>query len=74
MLLHPTVKDGAKELPKGQFRLKVMDKRKKTIIKKKQKEEEAVEFDYSEGFGGFPDDVDLTKNIGCASNSKKKKK
>jgi hypothetical protein len=41
--------------------------------KKKEKEEIAEEWDFSEGFGGIPEDVDLTKNIGCASNSKKKK-
>ncbi|MCH7397286.1 hypothetical protein MM236_04770 [Belliella sp. DSM 107340] len=43
--------------------------------KKEQKnEEEAEEWDFSEGFGGIPDDVDLTRNIGCASDSKKGKK
>ncbi|MCH7414173.1 hypothetical protein MM213_11790 [Belliella sp. R4-6] len=43
--------------------------------KKGQKnEEEAEEWDFSEGFGGIPDDVDLTRNIGCASDSKKGKK
>lgn len=44
---------------------------------KKQKikvtEKEAEEWDFSEGFGGIPDDVDLTRNIGCASESKKKR-
>lgn len=39
---------------------------------KEDKEEQAEEWDFSEGFGGIPDDVDLTRNIGCASNSKKK--
>lgn len=44
---------------------------------KKQKikvtEKEAEEWDFSEGFGGIPDDVNLTRNIGCASESKKKR-
>jgi len=39
----------------------------------KEKELEVDEFDFSEGFGGIPSDVEFTKNIGCASNSKKKK-
>lgn len=41
--------------------------------KKKVNEEQAEEWDFSEGFGGIPDDVDLTRNIGCASDSKKRK-
>lgn len=46
---------------------------------KKQKKvapklEESEEWDFSEGFGGIPGEVDLTKNVGCASGSKKKKK
>ncbi len=44
--------------------------KKKTI----KKEEVAEDWDFSDGFGGIPDNVDLTKNIGCASNSKKKKR
>ncbi|MFD2035880.1 hypothetical protein ACFSKL_13840 [Belliella marina] len=40
----------------------------------RKKEKEAEEWDFSEGFGGIPDDVDLTRNIGCASDSKKGKK
>ena len=32
------------------------------------------EVDYSEGFGGIPENVSLTKNIGCASDSKDKDK
>ena len=45
------------------------------MAKKKEdvKENEAEEWDFSEGFGGIPDDVDLTRNIGCASDSKKGK-
>lgn len=46
---------------------------KKDGQKKKIIEEEAEEWDFSEGFGGIPDDVDLTRNIGCASDSKKGK-
>ncbi|WP_168196215.1 hypothetical protein [Echinicola soli] len=41
---------------------------------KKKQQEEAAEWDLSEGFGGIPEDVELTKNIGCASNSRKKNK
>lgn len=37
-------------------------------------EEFADDWDFSEGFGGIPEDVDLTKNIGCASDGKKKTK
>jgi hypothetical protein len=37
---------------------------------KKIIEDEMVsEIDFSEGFGGIPENVSLTKNIGCASNS-----
>ena len=45
------------------------------MAKKKEdvKENEAEEWDFSEGFGGIPDDVELTRNIGCASDSKKSK-
>jgi hypothetical protein len=32
------------------------------------------EWDFSEGFGGIPQDVDLTKNIGCTSGRKKSRK
>lgn len=39
--------------------------------KKKTEEVFEKEVDYSEGFGGIPDDADLTKNIGCVSNNKK---
>jgi hypothetical protein len=42
--------------------------------KKKPPEQEAEEWDFSEGFGGIPENVDLTRNIGCASNSKSKDK
>ncbi|UCS94665.1 hypothetical protein KZP23_06535 [Echinicola marina] len=31
------------------------------------------ERDYTEGFGGIPEDIKLTKNLGCGSNSKSKK-
>jgi len=37
-------------------------------------EEPVDELDVSEGFGGFPDDVSLTQNLGCASNQRKKHK
>lgn len=41
--------------------------------RKKIIEEEFIsEVDYSEGFGGIPENVSLTKNIGCASDSKNK--
>ncbi|AFL83861.1 hypothetical protein Belba_1227 [Belliella baltica DSM 15883] len=46
---------------------------KKEDQNKPKKEDEAEEWDFSEGFGGIPDDVDLTRNIGCASDSKKGK-
>jgi hypothetical protein len=49
-----------------------MKNEKKT--KKKPPEQEAEEWDFSEGFGGIPGDVDLTRNIGCASSSKPKDK
>jgi hypothetical protein len=43
--------------------------------RKKIIEEELIsEVDYSEGFGGIPENVSLTKNIGCASDSKGKDK
>jgi hypothetical protein len=45
------------------------------FMKKEKKinpEKLAEEWDFSEGFGGIPQDVDLTKNIGCASSGKKK--
>jgi hypothetical protein len=32
------------------------------------------EWDFSEGFGGIPENVSLTKNIGCASDSADKVK
>ncbi|GAB3658954.1 hypothetical protein GCM10028791_32210 [Echinicola sediminis] len=44
---------------------------------KKQKNNVAApaeEWDFSEGFGGLPDDIELSKNIGCASNGKSSKK
>ncbi|MCH6200153.1 hypothetical protein MMU07_11205 [Aquiflexum sp. LQ15W] len=31
-------------------------------------------WDFSEGFGGIPENASLTKNIGCASNSGDKDK
>lgn len=40
----------------------------------KEKEQMADEFDFTDGFGGIPSDVEFSKNIGCASNSKKKDK
>jgi len=48
----------------------------KTLTKssKKEKEQETDEVDFSDGFGGIPSDVNFTRNIGCASNSKKKDK
>ncbi|WP_373524072.1 hypothetical protein [Aquiflexum sp.] len=42
---------------------------------KKGIEDEMIsEIDFSEGFGGIPENVSLTKNIGCTSDSKPKKK
>ncbi|WP_291780012.1 hypothetical protein [Cecembia sp.] len=38
----------------------------------KIKKEEAKEWDFSEGFGGFPEEIDLKHNLGCASGRKKK--
>lgn len=43
----------------------------------KTKSEELEPLDFEDGivdFGGIPKDIDLTKNIGCASSSKKKVK
>jgi hypothetical protein len=37
------------------------------------KEDFADELDFSEGFGGIPDNVNLTHNIGCVPDQKKKK-
>jgi|UPI0002A6D7DA hypothetical protein len=34
----------------------------------------AETWDFSEGFGGIPENVSLTQNIGCASNSGNKGK
>lgn len=45
----------------------------KKIDQKKPIEEEAETWDFSEGFGGIPEDVELKRNIGCASDSKKGK-
>jgi hypothetical protein len=39
---------------------------------KKKKEEYATEWDFSEGFGGLPEDLDLTQNLGCVPERKKK--
>lgn len=39
----------------------------------KKAEGYAEELDFSQGFGGIPEDLDLTQNIGCASDRKKKK-
>ena len=47
---------------------------KKISVKKVKGEELISEVDYSEGFGGIPENVSLTKNIGCASDSKNKDK
>lgn len=47
----------------------------KKKLKKKVIEDEMIsEVDFSEGFGGIPENVSLTKNIGCASDSKPNKK
>ena len=35
-------------------------------------EEEAEDWDFSDGFGGFPEEIDLKQNLGCASDRKKK--
>lgn len=41
--------------------------------KKKVFEDKMIsEIDFSEGFGGIPENVSLTKNIGCASDSSQK--
>lgn len=43
--------------------------------KEKDKEinKEAEDWDFSEGFGGLPEDLDLKHNLGCASGRQKKK-
>lgn len=45
----------------------------KTKSVEKDKDQMAEEYDFTEGFGGIPSDVEFSRNIGCASNSKKKK-
>jgi hypothetical protein len=40
----------------------------------KDKPEYANEWDFSEGFGGIPDEIDLKHNLGCASGKSKKEK
>ncbi|KEO73605.1 hypothetical protein [Anditalea andensis] len=47
-------------------------KNKKPKSNSSDKEQLADELDFTSGFGGFPSDVEFTRNIGCASNSKKK--
>ncbi|MCL6258933.1 hypothetical protein M3O96_07545 [Aquiflexum sp. TKW24L] len=47
-----------------------MAQKKVTKEIKSENEELASEWDFSEGFGGIPENVSLTKNIGCASDSK----
>lgn len=39
---------------------------------KKPEEELATEWDFSDGFGGLPSEVDLTQNLGCVPDRKKK--
>jgi hypothetical protein len=39
---------------------------------KKPKEELATEWDFSDGFGGLPAELDLTQNLGCVPDRKKK--
>ena len=51
-----------------------MPKKKENKEEKSKKETLAEEWDFSEGFGGIPENVSLTKNIECASNSADKKK
>jgi hypothetical protein len=51
-----------------------MEKKSRYPRKKIIEEELISEVDYSEGFGGIPENVSLTKNIGCASDSKDKDK
>ncbi|MBS9523424.1 hypothetical protein KIH41_14275 [Litoribacter ruber] len=46
---------------------------KKNVKQDMPKEDLAEEWDFSEGFGGLPDDADLTGNIGCASGRRKGK-
>jgi hypothetical protein len=38
----------------------------------KDKPEYADEWDFSKGFGGIPDEMDLKHNLGCASGRRKK--
>ncbi|WP_373493633.1 hypothetical protein [Aquiflexum sp.] len=46
----------------------------KKTEKKGLEEKMVSEIDFSEGFGGISENVSLTKNIGCASDSKPKEK
>lgn len=49
--------------------------KKENKLREKIIENEMIsEIDFSEGFGGIPENVSLTKNIGCASNSSIKTK
>ena len=41
---------------------------------KEPEEELATEWDFSEGFGGLPTEVDLTQNLGCVPDRKNKPK
>ena len=47
----------------------MMVRKKDKKEQKAQKENLAEDWDFSEGFGGIPENVSLTKNIGCASTS-----
>jgi hypothetical protein len=51
-----------------------MGKKEKKPEEKTSVEAMVSEIDFSEGFGGIPENVSLTKNIVCASNSKDKVK
>ena len=46
-----------------------MTKKEKKKSKNRTTDSMPSEIDFSEGFGGIPENVSLTKNIGCASDS-----
>jgi hypothetical protein len=46
--------------------------KKQNHIKKQIKYDE--DWDFSEGFGGIPEEIDLKHNLGCASGRGKKEK
>ena len=57
----------------GRYKFNSVAKKAKIKVKNPKKEDMVSEIDFSEGFGGIPESVSLTKNIGCASDSVSKR-